>query len=176
MNVSEANAINAVLDFFLGSTDASETTYRVDRRIAEQQAAWLADRANARLGAGLTGDCVRDVWQRTIFLREDREHTNRNTVRYIAEHALVTNDPVAHQQYAAPLQEWVDAAPDADHRDARSRALWSAYTARSLHERRNVTAVQLICEAAPHYARIVGAVDEDADALWKTTEAAQTNT
>ncbi|MGH3493907.1 MAG: hypothetical protein ACRDQ1_11815 [Sciscionella sp.] len=60
MNIGEANAVNTVLRWVLGSTDDDGT--QVSDEAARKWAAWLADRANKAIGAGLHGDTVIVQW------------------------------------------------------------------------------------------------------------------
>lgn len=60
MNISEANAVNIVLNHALGLTSATGEVPPTE--LARKQAAWLADRANATLKAGLTGVQVHNAW------------------------------------------------------------------------------------------------------------------
>ena len=60
MNITEANAVNDVLYWVLGTPDSFYQ--RVSNDQACEQAAWLADRASRALSAGLTGEQLKAQW------------------------------------------------------------------------------------------------------------------
>ncbi|MGH3994725.1 MAG: hypothetical protein ACRDSN_19960 [Pseudonocardiaceae bacterium] len=60
MNISEANAVNTVLHWVLGTPDGVDGHLPDD--VARKDAAWLADRAHRAVWAGLTGADVEARW------------------------------------------------------------------------------------------------------------------
>lgn len=61
MNISEASAVNTILDRALGKANPIQYGRPSDERYLEAMA-YLADRANKALMAGWTGDQVRGVF------------------------------------------------------------------------------------------------------------------
>lgn len=60
MNITEANAVNTLLDHLLNLPDGTGTVPDDDK--ARTAAAVLADRANNALHAGVTGEDVQQSW------------------------------------------------------------------------------------------------------------------
>jgi hypothetical protein len=61
LTVTEASAVNTLIDYLLGNRNALGGPDRLDAR---QAAELLADHANKTLSAGVTGSHVRQDWHR----------------------------------------------------------------------------------------------------------------